>query len=57
MADITAHALPSGDAEKMKIDHPTDDTSGGFYFHVKGGLVIELRFHVCTLKHLLGKPY
>jgi len=25
MADITAHALPSGDGEKMKIGHPTND--------------------------------
>jgi len=25
MADITAHALPSGDGEKMKIDHHTND--------------------------------
>ena len=27
MADITAHALLSGDGEKMKIGHPTNDTS------------------------------
>ena len=25
---------------------PPDDTSDGFYFRVKGGLVIELCFHV-----------
>ena len=25
MAGITAHALPSGDGEKMKIGHPTND--------------------------------
>ena len=25
MANITAHALPSGDGEKMKIGHPTND--------------------------------
>jgi hypothetical protein len=25
MADITAHVLPSGDGEKMKIGHPTND--------------------------------
>ena len=30
MADITAHALSSGDGEKMKIDHPTNDTRPSF---------------------------
>ena len=25
MANIIAHALPSGDGEKMKIGHPTND--------------------------------
>jgi len=30
MADITAHALPSGDGEKMKIGHPTNDPRPSF---------------------------
>ena len=30
MADITAHALPSRDGEKMKIDHPTNDPRPSF---------------------------
>jgi len=30
MADITTHALPSGDGEKIKIDHPTNDPRPSF---------------------------
>ena len=30
MANITAHALPSGDGEKMKIGHPTNDPRPSF---------------------------
>jgi len=30
MADITAHALLSGDGEKMKIGHPTNDSRPSF---------------------------
>jgi len=30
MAYITAHALPSGDGEKMKIGHPTNDPRPSF---------------------------
>ena len=30
MADITAHALPSGDGEKMKIDHTRNDPRPSF---------------------------
>ena len=30
MAHITSHALPSGDGEKMKIGHPTNDPRPSF---------------------------
>jgi len=30
MANITAHVLPSGDGEKMKIGHPTNEPRPSF---------------------------
>ena len=62
MADITAHALPSGLGSRLWLHSNwllfiffTSSLFGAeaFAFRVKGGLVIELVFQVC-LKNGLG---
>ena len=44
MADITAHALPSGDGEKMKIGHPTNDPRPSFRRTLKHSLITNPSF-------------
>ena len=44
MANITAHVLPSGDGEKMKINHPTNDARPFFRQTQKRNLITNPPF-------------
>jgi len=45
MANITAHVLLSGDGEKMKIDHPTNDPRPLFKQTQKNNSIFQPTFH------------